>query len=175
MRVQHQAGRRCVAVFGVAQHRKLDDRSMPANLVGPAGHRLGFDQVILTDRFHVLKPGRLIWPLFAEALPFRALGGKEQIILRDFVLFKLLGQRLVGPRGFTKNEDAGGILIEPVKNGKLVAAFQQPFVQAVGRILVRLVGIDAGGFIDDEQVGVFVKNQVHKSISACAGMLQIPR
>ena len=115
--------------------------------------------MIFTDRFQILKPRRFIRPFFAEALAFRSLRGEKQIFFFDFMFFKLLRQRLIRTGGFTKNEHAGGFFVEPVENRNFVAALAEPFMQTVRRKRIRLVNINAGRFMDDEQVGVFVENQ----------------
>ena len=74
------------------------------------------------------------------------------------MFFELLCERLIGASGFAKNENTGGFFVEPVENRNFVAALAQPFVQAVRRKRIRLVDIDAGRFVDDEQVGV-LENQ----------------
>ena len=45
-------------------------------------------------------------------------------------------------------------------NRELPAALRQPLEQAIGRIAVRPVGVDAGRFVDHQQVRVFEEDQV---------------
>ena len=42
---------------------------------------------------------------------------------------------------------------------KLPAVFGQPLVQTVGRVTLWLVGVDTAGFVDDQQVLIFEKDQ----------------
>ena len=74
---------------------------------------------------------------------------------------ELFGEGAVGRRGFSEDDDAGGFLVEPVDDGERGPAgfaVAQPFVKPFARKRRWRVGVQAGGFVDHEQVFVFVQH-----------------
>jgi hypothetical protein len=174
--VEENAGSRGSAVERIAEDGKTELRGVDADLMRAPGERAGFDEVVAEDFSEWLEPGlgevgtgmgwsaEVTWAGADEGgagktrLRRGGTVGEEKVTFIDGVLGELAGEGLVGAGGFGEEEDAGSFFIETLGDAECRPArvtMSEPVVEALIMVRVWGVGIDAWGFIDDEEVIVF--------------------
>lgn len=165
-----------VAIEGVAENGVAQVGAMDAELVGAAGERLEQDAGVIGCAVEDSETG--VGGLAAVA---DAPGGRGQGVAADggvnveLVVRKLAceqgdvmlnrmgpgaGEGAEGGGGFGHKKDAGGELVEAVGKPEALALemMRQGVGEGAGFDLERGVDQLAGGFVEGEQVGIFVEN-----------------
>ena len=95
---------------------------------------------------------------------------EEQIFFLHRAPGELFRERAVGQRSFAEDQHAAGFLVEPMDDGEVgptrLAMFE-PIVDAFASVGRRRVRVPTGGFVDDEQVLIFMDDAGWKRVGWC--------
>ena len=176
-RMQMQPRCRRAAVKRVAQHRESVLRSVNADLMRAPRVRLGLDfgesavdahhaehrlGVFATSAADVAFAGARDVARDGEGLALHRPVGDEQIFFTHEAFGELFRERAIGERGFSKDDDAARILVEPMEDGKrgpARLAMPEPVVETLAGERRRRVRVPARGLARDKQMLVFVQQQ----------------
>jgi len=99
-------------------------------------------------------------------------GGEGEVFLVDAAVLEIAAELVVGVWRFGDDEEAGGVFVEAVEEAEVAAGAEvleefaeeaifegeEAVEKGIGGVALAGLRDEAGGFVDDEEVGVFVKD-----------------
>ncbi len=189
LRISQFPGQAWIAVQRVTDDRMACGRQMNADLMGSPGLQFKLQQTqpirlvalqgppmghcvsaVATAGTHLLPVYRMPSDRLIDLTgrPFNQAMHQGTIAPLDGMLFELPGQLKVGMIVLGRNHDARGISIEPMDDtgsqlaanpGEVIAMMQQGVDQRAAWMTGSRMDNHAGGFIDNNQAGILIKNR----------------